>query len=476
MAAMESAGITVFDLPDNVRGLVFSRWLDPRSLLTLDSACGNKSLRSMLYNEIILPMEWISYQGIMAELFVKWAVRRGVRMRQVRLHGDLTDFALASSFLRTTGACLEDLAVEHCKASISPLCCFASMLCPRLRILELADNVLPLGDGSFQQLLLSCAATLEELHLENTTVVSCTINCTLPKLRLLLLWEKSLNAENFNSLLEKCPNLLTLLYNDTTESHIACPPALATCKKLRNLVYCGIKEGEVTTVRGVLQACPKLEHVELKGSDAAIEQLLPAISDFCVNMRTLSLESETGFTSAAISAIEPRLSGLRHLRIDMLRCEDDQPLLTLAQHCNGLLTLSLRELHGSFSDAALVTLLSSLPALEELDVTAVDELSDEALTALSTHSPHLRQLILTDAAGYSHAGMLALVRGCTALKKVYYTDDEDGEAGGDIVFAQFSRELWRMLRPGITFAETDSEIDVWVNALKKFSECTEGSN
>jgi hypothetical protein len=391
-------------------------------------------------------------------------------MRKACLLGDVNDFSLVSSFLKSSGANLHDLSIEECAVNVSPLCCIASLLCSHLLILELS-HVSPITDGSFEQLLSSCAPTLEELHLENVVIGFCAVTCKLLKLRLLLLSEANVGAEGLSSLLQNSPNMLTFFYDNTSASRQFCPSALAACTKLRNIVYTGTSESDASVLCTVLRCCRRIAFLDVDGSDRAMERLLPAVASHCRNLRALSLHGLGGFTSADIATIEARLNKLEHLSIHNLRCENDLPLLTLAKHCRGLRSLALRGLSGTYTDGALVTLLSSLPALEELDLKECGDLSDAAMAAIGDHCPHLWQLCMRGCAGFTVTGMLSIVRGCTTLKKVHYTDDEHDEHEVPVIFAHFARELWKLLRPGIVFLQSDNPNQFWLAPLTMLSSC-----
>jgi hypothetical protein len=454
---MNSAEMTIFDIPGSVRSILFSQWVDAQSLVALDSACCNRTLRPTLYHAVTLPPDWApDIETSNTKAFMKWAVSRGVKMRNVCLRGDVSDLALVSSFLKLTGACLQDLAFEGSIANFSPLCGLASQLCSRLLVLGLY-KVPHIKDGCVQQLLTSCAPTLQELYLENVVIAgSCAVNCELPRLRLLLLHEARLGVKWLNSLVQRSRNLLSFHFKSSREDRPSCPPALAACTHLRNLAYYDVTETDLLVLLAVLKSCIRIEHLELKGRGYAIEQLPKEICQHCVNLQALALHSNYG----VVTIIEARLGNLKHLSMDHIYCDNDMPLLTLAQHCRGLRSLALRGLSGDFTEGALVTLLSSLPALEELDLHHCERVSDSALAAVGTHCPHLRQLCMRDCGGYSVDGILAVAQRCRALKEV---DHSNHTKSG----------LWEVICPGIVFSQYDPESRYWSTSLSMFRNCKE---
>jgi hypothetical protein len=144
---------------------------------------------------------------------------------------------------------------------------------------------------------------------------------------------------------------------------------------------------------------------------------------------------------------------MRHLSLYECWFQSDAPLLALAPYCGNLRSLELEHLGHAISQEALVTLVSQLKKIVELNLHDT-ELDDKVLEAIAAHCPALEVLHLYQAEGCTEDGILAVAKGCVALKRLYLSFVDE-------VVTSAAAELWQALRSGLQVVFDTDESEFW---------------
>jgi hypothetical protein len=159
-----------------------------------------------------------------------------------------------------------------------------------------------------------------------------------------------------------------------------------------------------------------LHTISLHTDREGTEQRLAEIMQHCGQFRALRIPLAQ---PSAIRLLLPRLSAFHHLALHNLECSTDAPIRLLSAHCGQLRGLSLHGLIG-VTPAALVVLLSSLPLLQELDLSYIRCLTADVLDAIGATCKNLRVIVmLLRREDAPPANSSALVSSLPALRDVY---------------------------------------------------------
>jgi hypothetical protein len=186
------------------------------------------------------------------------------------------------------------------------------------------------------------------------------------------------------------------------------------------------------------------------------DELIPTIMQHCTALCGFRAPgSGWNVSEASICALTKRLPEMQHLCL--LHCDfaSDDPVLAIAQCCGNLRSLELLRLEKDVSQNALITLVSNLHSIVELNLSHC-KLSDSLLTAIAVHCPDLKSLHIYDSYGHTDAGIIALAKGCAALELVFTRSDTN-------VPGPATRAQCMDLRPDLRFADVEGRCYLWLS-------------
>jgi hypothetical protein len=336
---------------------------------------------------------------------------------------------------------------------------FSSPLLEALRIYAFGEV-----DGvALGTLLSACAQSLKRLEVGKLRTLH---GSQLLNLELLRVFGCKANAESLCRLISACPRLRSFHCNNLYGSD-ACLDALAAhCPLLQILEYQKGDPTEVTSLVHLLQACPDIEVVDIstKGTaenPSATDAHIGAIMQHCRKLKAFAVgtywQGGTDLSDAAGQAVASRAQDLRHLRLIGCAFTTDAPLVALVQHCGNLQSLELIW-SGSTPEPrmGLLQLVRNLHSITHLSFSDFG-VRDDVLEAIGANCPLLESLSLMRCGQYTGLGILALARGCRALKKMCISRSEQDET----CLPPAARLLWQELRPGLQFSYYADEPTFW---------------
>ena len=174
---------------------------------------------------------------------------------------------------------------------------------------------------------------------------------------------------------------------------------------------------------------PKLELLNLSYAGAGDNEIsdggVIALAQKCTALKTLLL-CGIPVTDAALLAVAEHCPELQVLTVD--DCEDisDTGVIALVQRCAALKSLDLE--NTCVTDDAVSAAAKNCPYLEALYLGTCEgsdfrrNVTDNALRTIAKYLPKLQVLHLDDRSCVSDAGVIELVRSCTALKTLDVCD------------------------------------------------------
>jgi len=171
---------------------------------------------------------------------------------------------------------------------------------------------------------------------------------------------------------------------------------------------------------------PKLEllNVNYLRSNGISDDGVIALAQECTALKTLRL-CAIPVTDAALSAVAEHCPELRILSVGNCYHISDTGVIALVQRCAALKSLDLE--NTCVTDDAVSAAAKNCPYLEELHLGALEcdfkwDVTDNALRTIAKYLPKLQALHLEDRERISDAGVIELVRSCTALKTLDVSD------------------------------------------------------
>jgi hypothetical protein len=276
----------------------------------------------------------------------------------------------------------------------------------------------------------------------------------LPDLQMLHVFNDSLDPSSIFKLVSSSPSLRSFICEGVKECE-ACLDALANhCPRLQVLSYERVTPRSTDALVRVYQSCLLIEVVETYSSYN--HEQISAIMQNCKRLKAFGAPaSGKAIADTTALAIVARVHELDHLRLSYSRLESDAPLLALARHCRNLKSIEIDWMQddGGIPETLLIELVSNLQSIVELNLNE-HKLSTLVMEAIAAHCPLLQRLHMWNCRGIEDEGIVALAKGCAALKKVFVWEDEEA-------LNPLARKLWQAMRPGLVFEDSDCFGAVW---------------
>ena len=245
-----------------------------------------------------------------------------------------------------------------------------------------------------------------------TDVALCAIAKHLPKLELLdvsFLRSNGISDDGVIALAQKCTALKTLRLCGIPVTDAALLAVAEHCPELQVLS---------------LGDCDHISDVSFLRSNGISDDGVIALAQKCTALKTLRL-CAIPVTDAALLAVAEHCPELRVLSVGGCYHISDTGVIALVQRCAALKSLDLE--NTRITDDAVSAAAKNCPYLEELHLGALEcdfkwDVTDNALRTIAKYLPKLQALHLDDRSGVSDAGVIELVRSCTALKTLDVSD------------------------------------------------------
>jgi len=272
-------------------------------------------------------------------------------------------------------------------------------------------------DHGLLQLMRSCGA-LGELNVADcrglTGEAFSRLEVALPALqRLNLARCFHLEPQHTRRLAERCPSLIDLDLQSCEALTDECIAALShCCRHLEALRLANCMRLTDQAVLAIAQhSGPSLHELSLHNCGALTDGAVEQLARSCRSLQVLDLSWCEELTDRSLVAIAANLPALRTLRLEQVSRPSSPGYAALAEHCQQLRVLSLG--YTAVDDHQLIALARGASLLEELDLSACQQLSAAAIRQAVAVLPSLRVLSLRryerlDALTVAHPGLRAL--------------------------------------------------------------------
>jgi hypothetical protein len=435
-------------VPQNILSTVLGDWCGLHDLARLDSAVCNHDYRPQLlalirFSTFILSTTTSVTGDEAKRLLLEWLTKRALKREYFMIRYDV-ECSLIMEFAESTGGeHVRTLNLSDMKEETAGTFSAVFSHCKNIANIDL-DN---LEHWTGLSVLKGDAADA----LRNLSVVRCGTkstryfdrNCFTNLQSLHLVGEYS--ATTVKSLLQACPNLTDLRLKDTHIEDTGLQTMPNRTLRLETLM---------------LYVCSKI-------TDAAVAFLSPR----CSALRTLGVESCKHVTSAALeeflaqcsqleclklsecrvdrlSTVVSNFSGsLVHLSLSRMQSFGDGALQAVAETCRNLQGLELSACEAITANG-LVSTVSALSCLRELQIAYTGAVTDAVLTAIAKHLPELTYLSLYKSNGFTECGALKVV---LSLRRLNWFVVHPNHA----IFTRLVLDMWQHLQPGLEISDVD---------------------
>lgn len=247
---------------------------------------------------------------------------------------------------------------------------------------------------------------LEELSISQSKSLNASHLLTLLKSTA---WQKSLKRLSFYNCYGKVnPNTGTELVDMMLSG-----AGLTVLEEL-NLSY----SWDVTddTLMKLLQRCPRLQTLSLRGCNIHIDHL-EAISKYNPMLNSLDLSSCHNLTDDMLVYFLKQIDGkttsrLQELHIGFCRLLTDNSLIAIGKYLKQLKQLTLEQ--RMFTDQGLVELSAGCHSLEELTLRYCFHFKHEGIASILKNNPSMKKLVLRECPGVTNATLEAIGQYCSS--------------------------------------------------------------
>lgn len=198
------------------------------------------------------------------------------------------------------------------------------------------------------------------------------------------------------------------------------------CKELTCL---SIEKSECTEtgLTQLAENCPKLQHLNLNGSNNIMPQeMIAFFSDRFLGLTSINFGNCRWATNNVIKSLASSCRDLREVNFQYCPIRDDA-LIALSEHCTQLRQLEIRSCRN-ITDTGIMALAKSCVRLEKADLAGCLGLSSEVLHTLAEHCPKMRYIDLTDCQWVTREALIAFAKSSPFLEEIYiwrrYNQDE----------------------------------------------------
>lgn len=420
----------IFEIPVDLVAHVLGTWLTLDQVSSLEVAmCSAQNRVNMepVYEALIV--ENFALDGENMERHLDWLLTRKIRLCAFQIDYELQpsggSFSKVAAVLRHSGDHLRSIDVENNGPLLNTIAATVLKHCTRVESLALgrlnlcATFYSVLSSLRHLKELTFCECEgidVEPLHgLSCPNLTTLTLNCQWP-------WPVQ------NALLTMCTNLIKYsIFNADDVVLLALPLTIqsvaAHCCRFLRISNREVHFARITSI--TLYACDI--------TDDIISCMVTSSSP----LRELHLTSCSALTDAGLAILGERHGdSLRHLTIQRCNLVTSDGMRFILSRCKKLVHLSLGEAQ-QLDLACITAALENSPSLRILRLNQAI-VSDAMLHQIAT-SP-LDSLFMRGSTGYTEIGVVALMNGCTHLKKLVISNT---------FVNPVVKLLWEASRPGL---------------------------
>lgn len=432
----------LINLPTEIAGDVFTKWLTLKELLRVDTAYQSKAQRPLFLEILHSPncvLPKIIVQESLQNKFVGWISKKGIRSSyyEIRQGWD-------GEYLRRFGRHVSALKMEGTGTDLVDAAELVSIYCQELRVFECYDCLL----GNSLCRILSTSCFLKELRLDevgqmqidfrNLLDISCP---SIDTLRLSVL-SKGDNGEEtalVAAFVSMCPNLSNCAIHEFPPlEHCGVkifPERLHKIQRLALTTDFDDVQVSGTDLFSLAKCCPQLEHLDVTGSQLTDTDVYNA-SFHLSSLRSICL-IDTKIGDGTVMGLARMFPHLKAVFLSGANHTISAPSINhLLSECPGLTTLDLNFPQETAYNALNLALFVNITTLHVHNPPSI------FLATLPQHCHSLRKLYCSDI--YTTEGLEEVVMFCSNLR--YLCCFEVG-------VWPFTLRRWKLLRPDVYFTD-----------------------
>jgi hypothetical protein len=397
-------------LPQRALSVILGSWISGSALCRLDSAVCRGSERPQFldflkYALILLSTGVPGANAEVTNLCLKWLVRRGIKARHWIFSHDLGPCLFRDLAEHTGGPHVRSLTLSNMEEETGEALHAVFAACKRISTVSFENVQHWTGlsalrgeaELSLQELLIVNCGTRSRLEIKGRTFTN------LQRLYLV----GGYTASTLSALIMAAPNVTDLRLRQSLVDNSVFEALAERAMVLQTLMFV---QCNVVTLDALVPACASVKTLVVSSSSLLLSTTIFA---HCTLLERFQLHS----TSVLGMRDVVQRSGATLLQLSLAALNFVSDVDLVAEHCKRLTELELSACTG-FTAAALVRLVSSLPALKELVLDECNVVTDAVLIAIAEHLPQLEFLTLFKSRSYTEDGALALIKSLRRLRKL----------------------------------------------------------
>lgn len=469
-------------------------WLDPDSLLHLDTAIVNYNDPLHQLSPSTLRSNWLGclkgtagtccVNGLpCSSSWIKWFSLRGVGVTNIRILDAFTPQITDESFehaclssleyidlsgcsdvsdagiiaVVTTSPLLSTIKLKGCEKITSKALISISKNCGQLKVIDLASGPL-ITSKAIQKLVRGCPL-LESIDVSDCSCVSAkTVKSIARYLPGLLHITLSMISGRSNNIAEdsvillahRCPLLQSIIIEDSEISDDSLVAIGLRCSQLRNIcVSCT----DVTDIgiAALVEGCTLLESITLVDIMEITNESVMKIARHCPRLLHIHFHWLQRLNDSGVRALALGCPLLQSLRLD--RCHGIGVDNRFVEHIGTMPSLRKITIENSdISDSQVTCIFKGSTTLQTIDIYDCRHLTSQTIVAIAEHCPTLTQLNTNNTNVIAEAALVAMVEGCKLLEGISFAD----EAGSfsSVVFSSIGQHCIRLRKIDVKMAFT----------------------
>ena len=417
------------ELPTDFVVHILSEWLRLRDVRKLDVAmCSTVNRLSMgcIYEGLVLKSNGAAGDIRKTENQLDWFLVRKIKLSTFRVDYPLSRKALPKviALLAHSHSHLRTLYLHDVGTSLSSIALCISQYCTGIINLQVANmNLCAPFFEMLSNLRQLKTLTIQECEKLNDVHAQGSLCLSVGTLTL----EGKHCTELQEVLLKMCPNLVTFQLMSEVAELYDMP------SKLEELYV-----DQCKTVR-VLNLNSNLRSLVIRGDETKDEDIAGVFTS-SLHLQYLDLTCNEFLTHVTLTRIADAYGeSLTHLNISGWEGVSCAAIKYLCEKCTKLSYLALCGDSQDFDQNCVIVALDNCPSLRDLDV-SWGSVTDEVLIRVAVAT--LESFSMMSTTGFTDKGILALVKGCTTLKRLGTCNES---------LSPLVEYMWKQLRPDINF-------------------------
>ena len=147
------------------------------------------------------------------------------------------------------------------------------------------------------------------------------------------------------------------------------------------------------------------------------DHTLRSIAEHCTGLQSLSLRFCWKITDAGLITISEHCPNLKSLEFYNCHQITDASIISISTQCNGLQTLNLVNC-DQITDASIISISTQCTGLQSLNLNGCHQITDASIISISENCTGLKRLLVSFTK-VTDASLIAIAKNCTGLQYLY---------------------------------------------------------